>query len=34
MPRVVPNQKDKFETDDFLKRHSREGEVRNPFFAI
>ena len=28
MPRVVPNQKEKFETDDLLKRHSREGEVR------
>ena len=27
MPRVVPNQKDKFETDEFLKRHSREAEV-------
>ena len=29
MPRVVPNQKEKFETDEFMKRHSREGEVRN-----
>jgi len=28
MPRVVPNQKEKFESDEFLKRHSREGEVR------
>jgi len=28
MPRVVPNQKEKFETDEFMKRHSREGEVR------
>lgn len=28
MPRVVPNQKEKFETDDLMKRHSREGEVR------
>lgn len=28
MPRVVPNQKEKFESDDFMKRHSREGEVR------
>ena len=27
MPRVVPNQKEKFESDEFLKRHSREGEV-------
>ena len=27
MPRVVPNQKEKFETDEFMKRHSREGEV-------
>jgi Core binding factor beta subunit len=31
MPRVVPNQKEKFESDEFLKRHSREGEVS---FAI
>ena len=29
MPRVVPNQKEKFETDEFMKRHSREGEVSN-----
>ena len=28
MPRVVPNQKEKFESDDLMKRHSREGEVR------
>jgi len=28
MPRVVPNQKEKFETDEFMKRHSREAEVR------
>lgn len=28
MPRVVPNQKEKFDSDEFLKRHSREGEVR------
>ena len=28
MPRVVPNQKEKYETDDLMKRHSREGEVR------
>ena len=27
MPRVVPNQKEKYETDDLMKRHSREGEV-------
>ena len=27
MPRVVPNQKEKFETDEFMKRHSREAEV-------
>ena len=27
MPRVVPNQKEKFETDDLMKRHCREGEV-------
>ena len=27
MPRVVPNQKEKFETEDLMKRHSREGEV-------
>ena len=27
MPRVVANQKEKFETDDLMKRHSREGEV-------
>ena len=27
MPRVVPNQREKFESDEFLKRHSREGEV-------
>ena len=29
MPRVVPNQKEKFETEDLMKRHSREGEVRS-----
>lgn len=28
MPRVVPNQKEKYESDDLMKRHSREGEVR------
>jgi len=28
MPRVVPNQKEKFDTDEFMKRHSRETEVR------
>ena len=27
MPRVVANQKEKFETDDLMKRHAREGEV-------
>ncbi len=27
MPRVVANQKEKFETDDLMKRHSREAEV-------
>ena len=27
MPRVVPNQKEKFESDEFMKRHSREAEV-------
>lgn len=27
VPRVVPNQKEKYESDDLLKRHSREGEV-------
>ena len=32
MPRVVPNQKEKFESDEFLKRHSREGEVSRVFF--
>eukprot|EP00095_Tigriopus_kingsejongensis_P010014 maker-scaffold1211_size55490-snap-gene-0.10 protein:Tk10014 transcript:maker-scaffold1211_size55490-snap-gene-0.10-mRNA-1 annotation:"protein big brother isoform x1" len=32
VPRVVPNQKQKFESDDLLKRHSREAEVRyTPF---
>ena len=30
MPRVVPNQKEKFETDEFMKRHSREAEVSFP----
>ena len=35
MPRVVPNQKEKFETDDLMKRHSREGEVRHqPEYCI
>jgi hypothetical protein len=29
MPRVVPNQKEKFDSDEFLKRHSREGEVNS-----
>ena len=28
MPRVVPNQKEKFESDELMKRHCREGEVR------
>lgn len=28
MPRVVPNQKDKFESDDLFKRLHRDGEVR------
>ena len=27
MPRVVPNQKEKYESDELMKRHSREGEV-------
>jgi hypothetical protein len=27
VPRVVPNQKEKFESDDIMKRHTREGEV-------
>ena len=27
MPRVVPNQKEKYESDDLMKRHAREGEV-------
>ena len=26
-PRVVPNQKEKFESDDLMKKHTREGEV-------
>ena len=30
MPRVVPNQKEKYESDDLMKRHTREGEVRHP----
>jgi hypothetical protein len=33
MPRVVPNQKEKFESDEFLKRHSRDGEVSSPVLA-
>jgi hypothetical protein len=28
MPRVVPNQKEKFESDDLFKRLHRDGEVR------
>ena len=32
MPRVVPNQKEKFETEDLMKRHSREGEVSKKLF--
>jgi hypothetical protein len=28
MPRVVPNQKEKYETEDIMKKHAREGEVR------
>ncbi|CAB4062020.1 Protein big brother,Protein brother,Core-binding factor subunit beta [Lepeophtheirus salmonis] len=28
MPRVVPNQKEKFESDDTMKKNSRESEVR------
>ena len=27
MPRVVPNQKEKFESDDLFKRLHRDGEV-------
>jgi hypothetical protein len=27
VPRVVPNQKEKFESDELMKRHAREGEV-------
>jgi hypothetical protein len=34
MPRVVPNQKEKFESDEFLKRHSREGEVGPLLYSI
>ena len=34
MPRVVPNQKEKFESDEFLKRHSREGEVSLGVFSL
>ena len=25
--RVVPNQKEKFESDDLMKKHTREGEA-------
>ncbi len=31
MPRVVPNQKEKFDSDDLMKRHTREGEVSKAF---
>ena len=34
MPRVVPNQKEKYESDDLMKRHSREGEVKFLFFRL
>ena len=34
MPRVVPNQKEKYESDDLMKRHSREGEVWLFVFCI
>lgn len=28
LPRVVPDQREKFETEDLFKKHTREGEVR------
>eukprot|EP00090_Calanus_glacialis_P045464 TRINITY_DN8449_c0_g1_i1.p1 TRINITY_DN8449_c0_g1~~TRINITY_DN8449_c0_g1_i1.p1 ORF type:complete len:211 (-),score=31.15 TRINITY_DN8449_c0_g1_i1:265-897(-) len=28
LPRIVPDQKEKFEGDDIFKKHSRDGEVR------
>lgn len=27
MPRVVKNQKEKFDSDDFMKKHTRDSEV-------
>lgn len=34
MPRVVPDQKSKFESDDLFKKLSREGEVSVLEFSI
>lgn len=34
MPRVVPDQKNKFETDELFRRLSRESEVSPPLFAL
>lgn len=31
LPRVVPQQLEKFQTEDLFKRHSREGEVSGPY---
>ena len=28
VPRVLPNQREVFEKEDFFKKHSKEGEVR------
>ena len=28
LPRIVPDQKEKFEGEDIFKKHSRDGEVR------
>jgi hypothetical protein len=34
MPRVVPDQKEKFESDDIFKKLSRDGEVSWIFLWI
>lgn len=34
MPRVVPDQKSKFESDELFRRLSRESEVSKSFFCF
>lgn len=34
MPRVVPDQKNKFETDELFRRLSRESDVSKPYLNL